>query len=153
MTVHVTPPTINESNAAYVDWLYVSDYLLICCGTARDDIDAENTQRRASFRPVQQSYALRRLVVLALEIMDKSPKIGDDELLAKLQAIDGDESLASAATIKEAKRWAKAAKKPMPPVKPTEPPEMRLYQSLYFLEPQIALRHNELIKPRLAPRA
>lgn len=130
-SVEMTPPKVNESNAAYIDWLYVADYLLLCCGTTRDEFDHANSTRRAMHRKVYQSYVLRSLVVDAISLIEEQPEISDEDAVKKLKSKD-EESPASLATLKEARRWVRQGEKPLATIEPESPKDIELYKSVYF---------------------
>ena len=122
VNVEVIPPKINDSNAAYIDWLYVADYLLICCGTPRAEFDDINTTRRAQYRSVLQSYFLRKFVIDAIDILRSDPARLDIEIVKQLKIQAGENEIQpSLVTVKEAKRWLRAGVTPTEPKKP-EPP-------------------------------
>jgi len=131
--VTITPPKVIESNAAYIDWFYVADYLLLCCGTTRDEFDDVNTVRRAQFRSLLQSYLLRSYVIEAIELMEQDSSLSNDQIVEQLKMkAKNEESQPSLATVKEAKRWMRAAEMPTNVIRPEAPAEVELYQSLYF---------------------
>ncbi len=131
--VTVSPPKISESNAAYIDWFYVADYLLLCCGTTRDEFDDVNTVRRAQFRSLLQSYLLRKYVIDAIALIEAKPKLSDEQVVEELKsAATDEESKPSLATIKEAKRWMRAGEKPNEVIRPEPPADLGLYKPLYF---------------------
>lgn len=126
--VLVVAPKITEANAAYVDWLYVADYLLLCCGTPRDEFDEVNTGRRGMHGKLAQSHRLRSLVAEAIKLLEADDGIDDERAVEQLKKIDKD---ASFATLKEARRWLKAKARPLPSAEPAEPPMIGLYKSIY----------------------
>lgn len=129
----VTPPKISESNAAYVDWLYVADYLLLCCGSTRDEFDQVNSVRQGQFRSLLQSYFLRQFVIDAIGLIEREAGISDEDIVKRLKSLATDEDIQpSLASVKEARRWLKDGVNPKAVVRPEMPREIAIYQAIYF---------------------
>lgn len=128
-TVVVSPPKINASNAAYVDWLYVADYLLLACASPSEQLDEENQRRETEYQSVWGSYSIRLVVHAAREEMRRGAGLTDDECLA---AIHSRHPKASMANIKEARRLEKTRTALEPPTAPIRAEPMRPYTSLFF---------------------
>ena len=131
--LNIKPPKVGESNASYVDWLYVADYLLLPCSSLRDDFDELNTVRKSQYRALFQSFQLRSYVVKAIEILEERSRLSDEEIVDLLKSESGDDDVKpSLATVKEAKRWTRADEKPRKIEAPVEPAYLGLYEPLYF---------------------
>ena len=103
--VHLTPPNITDSNATYVDWIYIADVLLIHCAAEHDDIDQENQRRDTEYQRAYNSYRLRIAVEEAQEAIQEAPGAADEVILAALLGTHLD---ASMATVKEARKRVKS---------------------------------------------
>jgi hypothetical protein len=128
-TKDITPPKISASNAAYIDWLYIADYLLLACATPTEELDEENNRRKTEFRNLANSYNMRLIVHDSRKIMQQDATLQDKNILTTIKKTYPKASLAN---IKEARRLENenvlhiAPKEPIP----TEP--MHRYTSLYF---------------------
>lgn len=127
--VVVSPPKVSASNAAYVDWLFVADYLLLTCASPSEQLDEENQRRETEFQNVWSSYGIRLIVHAAREEMRRTPGLTDENCLAAIQSRHGKASMAN---IKEARRLEKTRTALEPPRSPTRAAPMRPYCSLFF---------------------
>lgn len=128
-TVHVTPPKVSPSNSAYVDWLYIADYLLLACASPTEQLDEENQRRESEFQNVLGSYNIRLIVHDAREMLRQHSTLTDNEVLA---AVQRKHSKASMANIKEAQRLEKANVFHDVPKEPVRAEPMPRYTALYF---------------------
>lgn len=128
-TMRVSPPKISASNAAYVDWLYVADYLLLACACPSDQMDEENQRRETDFQIVWSSYCIRLIVHAAREDLRQSPEVEDEELLKSIRSRHPKASLAN---IKEARRLEKVRAALALPQAPERAEPLRPYVSLFF---------------------
>lgn len=128
-TVHMVPPKVSASNATYVDWLYIADYLLLGCSSPFEQFDAENRRRETEFQSVNDSYKIRLVVYKTREEMRRDSSLADGEVLSKVKKVYSNASLAN---IKEARRLQQAK---VTHEMPKEPMPVRLiprYTALYF---------------------
>lgn len=128
-TVHITPPNVSASNSAYVDWLYIADYLLLACASPTEQLDAENQRRETEFQNVLGSYNIRLIVYDAREKLRHDPTLTDNDVLA---AVQKKHPKASMANIKEARRLEKANVFHDAPKEPIRAEPMPRYTALYF---------------------
>lgn len=124
--IRLLPPMVTDSNAAYVDWIFIADVLLLHCVADQDEIDKENQRRETEYLRAYNSYKLRIAIEEIQERIRSGQHSSDDALLKSIIAKHPD---ASIATIKEARRREKTkamlpkAKEPLrsmhiPPFKP-----------------------------------
>jgi hypothetical protein len=132
-TMVVTPPKISASNAAYVDWLYVADYLLLACACPSEQMDEENQRRETDFQIVWSSYGIRLIVHAAREELQLAPRVEDEKLL---ESVRSRHPKASLANVKEARRLEKSGAALSPPRAPTRAEPLRPYESLLFGTPR-----------------
>ena len=125
----MAPPKVSASNAAYVDWLFVADYLLLACASPSEQLEAENERRETEFQNVWSSYSIRLIVHAAREEMRQTPGLTDQDCLAAIQSRHEKVSMAN---IKEARRLEKMRSALEPPRSPTRAEPMRPYCSLFF---------------------
>lgn len=128
-TVHVTPPKVSPSNSAYVDWLYVADYLLLACASPTEQLEEENQRRETEFQNVLGSYKIRMVVYDAREQMRDDASLADKDVLAAVQT---KHPKASMANIKEARRLEKENVFHVAPKEPIPVQPMPRYSALYF---------------------
>ncbi len=128
-TVHVTPPKVSASNSAYIDWLYIADYLLLACASPTEQLDEENQRRETEFQNVLGSYNIRLIVHDARETLRHNPTLTDNDVLT---AVQKKHSKASMANIKEARRLEKANVFHDVPKEPIRAEPMPRYTALYF---------------------
>jgi hypothetical protein len=127
--VHVEPPKVSASNAGYVDWLFVADYLLLGCAAITDGYTEENQRRETEFQQVWSSYQLRLVVHDARGLIREHPKASDSDILELLKKTYDKASLAN---IKEARLLERAAVPHNKPVLPERPDPLPLYKPVYF---------------------
>ena len=130
--VSVSPPKVNASNASYIDWLYIADYLLLGCGSPREDIEDENQKRETEYQQLLSSYQFRLHVHVALQEMEGSSDLDDKAILARIKK---DLPKASLANVKEARKFQKESKDYRAPTEPERPEALPLYKSLFFKLP------------------
>lgn len=128
-TVELTPPKVTASNSAYVDWLYIADYVLLACASQSERLEAENQLRETEFQSVMNSYNLRLVVHEARQMMKADPAATDDGILQVLKATQPNASLAN---VKEARKLEKSNARFNPPVMPLPAKPMQRYTALYF---------------------
>lgn len=128
-TVRVSPPKVTQSNATYVDWLYISDYLLLACASLSEELEEENQRRETEYLGVMTSYKIRLVVHEARERMRNDSAWTDEDVLASVQDLH---SKASMANIKEARRLEKADVLHDLPKEPVPAAPMPRYTPLYF---------------------
>jgi hypothetical protein len=125
-TVHVAPPKV--SDPAYVDWLYLADYLLLACASPTEEFDEENQRRETEFRAVLDSYKLRMVVHDAREIMRQDGTLKNKDVLG---AVKKTHPNAKDANVVQARKLEKNNVLHAPPVKPVPSQPMPLYTPLY----------------------
>ncbi|MEX2188606.1 MAG: hypothetical protein WD875_17490 [Pirellulales bacterium] len=123
------PVPVTASNAGYVDWLYVADYLLLRCAALSDEYVDENKQREAEFQQLLGSYELRCNVYRARKTIRDNPGLVDADIL---DAIKLENSSASLANVREARRQERANIAFREPIKPEKPRELERYKPVYF---------------------
>jgi len=128
-TVHVMPPKVSPSNSAYVDWLYIADYMLLACASPTDWLDEENQRRETEYQHVLGSYRIRSIVYDARERMRHDTTLSDNDILV---AVQKDHLKASMANIKEARRLEKGNVYHASPKEPIPADPMPRYTALYF---------------------
>lgn len=128
-TVQVSPPNISDSNATYVDWVYIADFLLLHCSTVTEELEEENQRRETEFQNALRSYKLRLAVVDAREAVRRDAQASEKEILETLKILHPEASLA---TIKEARKLEKFNVVTPQPREPQPSPLLR-YKPLYFL--------------------
>jgi len=127
--IHVLPPKVSASNSAYVDWLYIADYLLLACASPTEQIDEENQRRETEFQNALGSYKIRSIVHDACGKMRNDTTISDNEILVDVQK---ENPKASMANIKEARRLEKGKVLHNAPKEPIPAEPMLRYTPLYF---------------------
>ncbi len=127
--VHVTPPKVSASNAAFVDWLFVADYLLLASASLSEELAEENQRRETEFRQVLDSYRIRLIIYDAREEMRRGPDLTDDGVV---DSVKSKYPKASMSHIKEARRLEKANTRHGPPKEPPPSVPMPRYTALYF---------------------
>jgi len=128
-TIRVTPPKVSASNSAYVEWLYIADYLLLACASPTERLDEENKRRETEFKNVMGSYNIRLIVYDAREELQRNPTLTDEDVFA---AVQKKHPKAFMANIKEARRLEKTDAFHDVPKKPIRAEPMRRYTALYF---------------------
>ena len=128
-TVHVTPPKVSESNSAYVDWLYVADYLLLSCALPTDELEEENQRRETEFQSVLGSYNRRLTVHDAREEMRSHRDSSDEDILA---SVEKNHPTRRWRTSRKARRLEKANAYHAVPKEPTPADPIPRYTPLYF---------------------
>ena len=128
-TVHVTPPNVSASNSAYVDWLYIADYLLLACASPTEQLDEENQRRETEFQNVLGSYKIRLIVHDAREKLRNETTLTDTDILAAVKKVY---PKASMANIKEARRLEKGKVFHAVPKEPIPAEQMPRYTALNF---------------------
>lgn len=138
-SVHVEPPKVSASNAGYVDWLYVADYLLLGCAGITDEYNEENQRRETEFQQVLSSYQLRLAVHDARNLVREQPQLTDDSILDLLRKTHEKASLAN---MKEARRLERASALHSKPIAPERPDPLRRYNSVFF--PSVLEAHRKM---------
>lgn len=128
-SVRVEPPKISASDAGYVDWLYVADYLLLPCSAITEEYTEENQRRETEFEQLWSSYELRMAVYDARELIRKHPKMDDERIRDLLKKTRKEASLAN---VKKARRLEKANLPHIEPIPPERPASLPRYESVYF---------------------
>ncbi|MAV36843.1 MAG: hypothetical protein CMJ59_15450 [Planctomycetaceae bacterium] len=128
-TVELTPPKVTASNAAYVDWLRIADYLLLACASPIEELEKANQQRESEFQIVLNSYRIRSIVYDAVVIIREDASLSDDALLKTTQQSHPDASMAN---VKEARRVSKEDTAVTSPKEPRAAAPMEPYQAIYF---------------------
>jgi len=129
VSVRVDPPRISASNAGYVDWLFIADYLLLCCSGAAEFLLDENTRRDSAYQQLMSSYEIRRLSWEACQLIRQDPETSDEEILATLRRKN---EKASMANVKQARRLVKPGNRTAEPVKPEQAEALQAYRPIYF---------------------
>jgi len=135
--VHVEPPGISGSNAGYVDWLYVADYLLLACAGITDEITEEHQLRETEYQQSWSSYQLRLAVYAARTLIKEHPQMDDDGIKKLLderikELLNDPRKKASNANVEEARRLDAAGLPHVEPMQPERPKPMPRYKSIYF---------------------
>ena len=129
VTKRVTPPKITTSNAAYVDWQFVADYLLLPCSSPNSDYEQETLRRQSEHQQIRTSYELRLYVYEARKLLEANPRLSESKVAAQVKV---SYPKASVASVKEAKRLIADNVAMHPPVEPDPITELPLYASIYF---------------------
>lgn len=127
--VQIEPPKVSASNAGYVDWLYIADYLLLPCSSPTERFQEENQRRDTEFQQLLGSYQIRMQVHGARGLIEKHADKDDDQILDLLKR---DFVKASLANVKEARRLDASNASRNKPLEPEKPPRLDLYASVYF---------------------
>ena len=127
--LEVTPPKVSPSNAAYVDWIRVADYLLLGVASPTEPLDRANQQRETEFQTAHGSWRIRHVVYCGAVALRDNTDMTDDALLARLKKEHPDASMAN---IKEARRVARDGHPLQPPQEPPPASTMRPYEPLCF---------------------
>ncbi|MBB75794.1 MAG: hypothetical protein CMJ75_14910 [Planctomycetaceae bacterium] len=128
-TVQVTPPKVSPSNAAYVDWVRVADYLLLGVASPTDPLEQANQQRETEFQTAIGSWRIRQVVYSGAAAIRADNDLPDEVLLARLKEDHPDASMAN---IKEARRVARDGQPLEAPRQPVPAARLEVYQPLYF---------------------
>ena len=128
-TIRVVPPKISVSNSAYVDWGYLSDYVLLACAAVSEELEEENQKRASEYRQILESYNIRLAVFDARTIIRERTDLTDADVLAQLQT---KHEKAAAAHVKEARKLERNEVRYASPKPPKDSPEMPRYMPLYF---------------------
>ena len=127
--VHVEPPNVSASNAGYVDWLYVADYLLLGCAAITDEYTEENQRRETEFQQLWSSYELRLAVHDARDLIRAHREMSDGGILELLKKTHEKASLAN---VKQARHLESTGVPHSKPVRPERPNPLPRYTSVYF---------------------
>jgi len=146
--VYVEPPSISESNAGYVDWLYVADYLLLACAGITDEITEENQLRETEYQQSWSSYQLRLAAYAARSLIREHPDMDDDGVKKLLderikELLNDPRKKASNANVQEARRLEAAKLPHVEPMPPERPEPMPRHKSIYF--PSVADRNKAAV--------
>ena len=123
------PPKVSPSNAAYVDWIRIADYLLLSAASPIDIIDRANQQRETEYQSAISSYRIRRIVFETAATLRSDPELPDERLLSRIQKDHPDASMAN---IKEGRRVAKDGHPITAPKEPGAASAIGPYRPLYF---------------------
>ena len=123
------PPKISESNATYVDWVYIADFLLLPFISLQEELDAENQRRETEFDNAMRSYKKRLAVEEAREAIRHDSLSTDAAILESLKSGHPDASLAA---VKVARRLEKANVLEPKAREPVKAAPMPFYKPLYF---------------------
>ena len=127
--VRFVPPKITVSNATYVDWVYIADFLLLACVSVSDELEAENQRRDTEFDNAMRSYRKRLAVEDAREAIRHDPLATDKAITESFKDRHPDISEAAvkmARTLEKTKAVEPKAREPLK----AEP--MPRYKPLYF---------------------
>lgn len=127
--IEVAPPKVSPSNAAYVDWIRVADYLLLGVASPTEPLDRANQQRETEFQAAIGSWRIRQVVYSGATAIRADPELTDQDLLARIKK---DQPAASMANIKEARRVSRDGHPLEAPQQPEAAAAMGPYQPLYF---------------------
>lgn len=125
----VKPPAVSASNAGYVDWLFIADYLLLPCASPIDQYVEENQRRESEFQQLFSSYQIRLHVHEARRLIQEQPSAEGDEILDSLKK---EFDKASLANVKEARRLETLNAPGHKPPEPQKPHLLPLYTPVYF---------------------
>ncbi|MEE3373203.1 MAG: hypothetical protein VX346_27965 [Planctomycetota bacterium] len=128
-TIQVSPPKVNPSNATYVDWIRVADYLLLCVASPTDPLEQANQQRETEFQAALGSWRIRQVVHCGAAAIRADTDLTDEVLLGRLKKDHPDASMAN---IKEARRVARDGQPLEAPQQPQPAAALAPYQPLYF---------------------
>ena len=127
--LEVVPPKVSPSNAAYVDWIRVADYLLLGVASPTEPLDRANQQRETEFQAAHGSWRIRHVVYCGAAALRDDMELADSVLLERVKKEHPDASMAN---IKEARRLARDGHPLQPPQEPPPAATMRPYEPLYF---------------------
>jgi len=127
--VQVVAPKVSASNASYLDWLFVADYLLLSCAAETEEYQEENQRRETEFQQLLGSYHLRSIIHESRELMAAKPEMDDGEILELLKK---GHPKASLANVKEGRRLESQGASRLKPLEPARPDPLPLYKSVHF---------------------
>lgn len=128
-TVRVVPPTITVSNATYVDWVYIADFLLLACCSVTEELEAENQRRETEFDNALRSYRKRLAVEAVCEVIRQGSTATDKAIVESLKELHPDISEAAVKIARKLEREKIVEPKAKEPQR-AEP--MPPYNALYF---------------------
>ncbi len=127
--VKIIPPKVSPSNAAYIDWIRVADYLLLGVASSTESLDRANQQRETEFQTAHSSWRIRNVVYCGAAALRDDMKMTDPDLLDRLKKEHPDASMAN---IKEARRLARDGQPLEAPQEPPPAAPLQPYAPLYF---------------------
>lgn len=127
--VAIPVPKINASNASYIDWVFLADYLLLACASLSDRLETENQKRESEFQLAEGSFALRSIIYAARRKMQQEAELSDEEILLQVRQ---EYPKAAMANVKEARKLERGKFKIQVPIAPKQGTPLARYVSLYL---------------------
>lgn len=128
-SIRVVPPKITVSNATYVDWIYIADFLLLPNCSPTEELEAENQRRDTEFDNALRSYRKRLAVEAAYEIIRSGSTATDKAIADSLSETHPD---VSEAAVKIARKQAREKIVEPKSKEPQRAEPMPPYDALYF---------------------